>query len=109
MLLFQFKGLDYVKFCNCISSGLLLLLPIFRWTHIVTDRVRVIYNSIHTEVIILFVATLEGVIKKFFLLPQPVRLNDTSVSACFLEELHLMPSDRLQPIEQLELIRPRVS
>lgn len=78
-----------------------------RWTHVVTDRVRVIYNSIHTEVIILFVATLEGVIKKFFLLPQPVRLNDTSVSTCFLEELHLMPSDRLQPIEQLELIRPR--
>lgn len=80
-----------------------------RWTHIVTDRVQVSYNSVPTEVIILFVATLEGIIKKFFLLPQPIEVNGASVSTCFLEELHLMPSNSRRPIEQLEVVRPKVS
>lgn len=73
------------------------------------DRVRVVFRSVRTEVFVLFIATLEGIIKKFFLLPQPMEFNGTNVSTCFLEELHLMPSDQPQAIRQLELVRTRVN
>ena len=69
-----------------------------RYTHIVVDTVQ---TRGHARLDVMFVATLEGVIKKL------VRVPGTN-QTCVIEEIHLASEDQQLPIRSMKLVKEQV-
>lgn len=64
--------------------------------------VDIVEGKHHKTFVVLFVATLEGTVKKMIQLPGH---NET----CIIEEIYITPKDKPQPITQLRILSQEVS
>lgn len=69
-----------------------------RFSFIVVD---VVPTTIHDGLHVVFVATMDGIIKKLIILP---RTQET----CLVEVMHVFPKNHSQPIKQMKLLKDLV-